>query len=214
MNRLYPELEPASEHYIEVETPHVVYAEECGAADGIPVVFLHGGPGAGCSAYHRRFFDPERYRIVLFDQRGAGRSTPKGETVANTTKGLIEDMERIRKRLGIEKWLLFGGSWGAALALVYAITHPQRVLGLILRGTFLANRAGLDWFLGEGGVNRIFPDAWEALVAAIPAAERGDLVQAYYRRIIVSDDRSERVLVAQAWSNWSDRIVTFSTAPR
>ena len=213
MKRLYPELEPTQIHCIEVGTPHVVHAEECGATDGIPVVFIHGGPGSGCSDYHRRFFDPERYRIILFDQRGSGRSTPKGEITANTTQDLVEDMERIRKRLNIEKWLLFGGSWGAALAFVYAMTHPQRVLGMILRGTFLASQASLDWFLGEGGVKRIFPDAWEAFIATIPPGERGDLVAACYRRIILSDDRSERVSVARAWSNWADRIVTFSLPP-
>jgi len=212
MRQLYPELDPLSVHHVAVGESHSLYVEECGTAQGIPVLFLHGGPGSGCKPYHRCFFDPERYRIILFDQRGAGRSTPHGALADNTTQDLIEDIERIRRYLGVEKWLLFGGSWGATLALVYALSFPHKVLGLILRGTFLADRASLEWFFGEGGVRRIFPDAWEAFVAHIPVHDRRDLLRSCYQKIVAADDRSTRLSVAKAWSSWGERIVTFGLA--
>ncbi len=208
MRALYPELEPYATHQLAVAPPHVIYVEECGQKDGIPVVFLHGGPGSSCKPSHRQFFDPARYRIILFDQRGCGRSTPRGELSGNTTQALIADMERIRDQLSIDKWVLFGGSWGATLALLYAETHPDRVHGLILRGTFLARDQDLDWFLNSGP-NRIFPDAWEAFVDLIPDAERSDLVQAYYRRL-VSDDSALQLTAAKAWSAWARRVVTYT----
>lgn len=208
MRALYPEIEPYATHGLAVDPPHVIYVEECGNREGIPVVFLHGGPGSSCKAYHRQFFDPARYRAILFDQRGCGRSNPRGEIAGNTTQALIADMERIRDQLGIEKWLLFGGSWGATLALLYAETHPDRVHGLILRGVFLARDQDLDWFL-KSGPNRIFPDAWEAFLDLIPDAERSDLVQAYYRRL-VSDDRALQLTAAKAWSAWATRVVTYT----
>ena len=210
MKTLYPEIEPLSVYRLTVEHPHDIYVEECGAKDGIPVVFLHGGPGAGCKPYHRQFFDPNRYRIVLFDQRGAGRSMPLGELSANDTQTLVEDVERIRARLKIDQWLVFGGSWGAALALLYAETHPDRVLGLILRGTFLATQWELDWVF-NGGVNHIFPDHWAEFAKLIPEHERDDMLGAYYRRIC-SSDAGTRLAAARAWSAWTDAVVTY-TAP-
>ena len=208
MNTLYPEIEPQAVYHLAVEHPHEIYVEECGAKDGIPVVFLHGGPGAGCKPYHRQFFDPGRYRIVLFDQRGAGRSTPLGELAANHTQSLIEDVERIRAHLGIEQWLVFGGSWGAALALLYAEMYPETVLGLILRGAFLATQREIDWFF-RSGVNRIFPDHWTEFTQLIPEDESDDLLGAYYRRIL-SDDERTRLAAAQAWSTWTDAVVTYT----
>ena len=172
------------------------------------MIFLHGGPGAGCKPYHRQFFDPDRYRIVLFDQRGAGRSTPLGELSANDTQALIEDVERIRDRLSINQWLVFGGSWGAALALLYAETYPERILGLILRGAFLATQREIDWFFC-GGVNRIFPDHWTEFTKLIPEDERDDMLNAYHRRIR-SDDERTRLAAAQAWSTWTDAVVTYT----
>jgi len=208
MNKLYPEIEPESAYRLAVEHSHELYVEECGAKDGLPVIFLHGGPGAGCKPYHRQFFNPDRYRIVLFDQRGAGRSTPLGELSANNTQALIEDVERIRDRLGIDQWLVFGGSWGAALALLYAEKYPERILGLILRGVFLATQWEIDWFF-NGGVNRIFPDHWAEFTQLIPEDERDDMLGAYHRRI-GSDDEQTRLAAARAWSTWTDAVVTYT----
>ncbi|MFN7147335.1 MAG: prolyl aminopeptidase [Myxococcota bacterium] len=182
---------------------HSVYFEESGNPDGIPVVFVHGGPGAGTEPTHRRFFDPKRYRIVLFDQRGSGRSTPHAELRENTTWDLVADMERIRAHLGIEKWAVFGGSWGSTLALAYAETHPERVLGLVLRGIFLLRDKEIDWFY-QGGAHMLFPDAWEDYLAPIPGEERGDLVAAYYKRL-TSEDPEVRLAAARAWSIWEAR---------
>ena len=206
MHILYHELQPYVVHSLEVEPPHVLYVEECGNPNGIPVLFVHGGPGAGCEDYHRRFFHPELYRIVLFDQRGCGRSSPHASLDSNTTQALVEDMERIREHLGIERWVLFGGSWGSTLSLVYAQTHPERVLGLVLRGIFLCRPQEIHWFYQEGA-SRLFPDLWEAFLAPIPEAERGNLLDAYYRRL-TGDNEVERMAAAKAWSLWEGRTAT------
>ena len=200
MQTLYPEIKPYARHELAVTEPHVLYVDESGYADGLPVVFIHGGPGAGCDALSRRFFDPNLYRIVTFDQRGCGRSTPHASLENNTTQALIEDIERIREHLNIEKWVLFGGSWGSTLALAYAQAHPQRVAELVLRGIFMLRRWELEWFYQEGA-NRLFPDAWEHYVAAIPPVERHDLISAFHRRL-TSDDEATRLAAARAWSVW------------
>ncbi len=208
MATLYPPIEPYAQHRIAVAPPHVLYVEECGNPRGLPIVFLHGGPGAGCEPYHRQFFDPGRYRIVLFDQRGAGRSTPHAELVGNTTKDLVDDIEAIRTRLGIDRWLVFGGSWGSTLALVYAETHRERLLGLILRGIFLCRSAEIRWFYQEGA-DWVYPDYWEDFVAPIPETERDDMVGAYYRRLTGADE-NERRRCAHAWSLWEGRTANLS----
>lgn len=200
MQSLYPELEPFDHGTLAVSDPHVLYYEQCGNPDGKPVVLLHGGPGAGCSPKMRRFHDPARYRIVLFDQRGSGRSTPHAELEGNTTWDLVEDIEALRRHLGISRWQVFGGSWGSTLALAYAQTHPERVTELVLRGIFMLRRWELEWFY-QGGCHRLFPDAWEHYLAAIPAVERGDLISAYHRRL-TSRDAQVRLDAARAWSVW------------
>ena len=197
MRELFPPLEPFATRRLPAQAPHEIYVEECGNPDGLPVVFVHGGPGGGCTTDNRRFFDPARYRIVLFDQRGCGRSRPHAELTHNTTQALVEDMERIRETLGIERWLVFGGSWGSTLALVYAETHPQRVLALILRGIFLVTAAELSWFY-QDGIQHLFPDYFEEFVVPIPVAERSDLIHAYYRRL-TSDDSATRQRAAEVW---------------
>jgi proline iminopeptidase len=186
-----------------VQVPHEIYVEECGNPAGLPVVFVHGGPGGGCTTDNRRFFDPARYRIVLFDQRGCGRSQPHAELTHNTTQALVADMEQIRETLDIERWLVFGGSWGSTLALVYAETHPQRVLALILRGIFLVTPAELHWFY-QDGIQHLFPDYFEEFVAPIPSAERSDLMRAYYRRL-TGQDIGVRSSAAEAWSLFEAR---------
>lgn len=206
MHILYQELQPYVVHSIETDPPHLLHVEECGNPAGLPVLFVHGGPGAGCEDYHRRFFDPARYRIILFDQRGCGRSTPHASLEDNTTQALVADMERIREQLGIQRWVLFGGSWGATLSLVYAETHPERVLGLILRGIFLCRPQDIHWFYQEGA-SRLFPDLWESYLAPISATERDDMVAAYYRRL-TSDNEVERMAAAKAWSLWEGRTAT------
>lgn len=206
MLKLYPEISPYRSFRLPVEPPHELHVEECGNPHGLPVLFLHGGPGAGCENYHRRFFDPEVYRIILFDQRGAGRSTPHAALERNTTPSLVSDIERLRQHLGIARWVVFGGSWGSTLALVYAETHPANVLGLILRGIFLCRPWEIRWFY-QDGANRLFPDHWEAFVAPIPSDERGDLLQAHYRRL-TGDDEVARMRSAEAWSVWEGRAAT------
>ncbi len=206
MYKLYPEIKPYATHRLAVDKPHQLHIEECGNPDGLPVAFVHGGPGAGCEPYHRRFFDPNVYRIILFDQRGCGRSTPHAELTDNTTQALVADMEVIRQHLKIDKWVVFGGSWGSTLGLVYAQTHPQAVLGLILRGIFLCGRREIHWFY-QDGASRIFPDYWEDFLRPIPEAERGDLVRAYYKRL-VGDDEVARMAAAKAWSLWEGRAAT------
>ncbi len=206
MEKLYPAIKPYMSHSIAVQEPHVLHVEESGNPDGVPVLFVHGGPGAGCEPYHRRFFDPEKYRIILFDQRGAGRSTPHASLEDNTTQALMADMEVLRAHLGIEQWVLFGGSWGSTLSLVYAETHPERVLGLILRGIFLCREDEIRWFY-QHGAHRIFPDYWEEYVRLIPEAERHDMLQAYHKRLIGNDEIA-RMSAAKAWSIWEGRTAT------
>jgi len=204
--QLFPPITPYATRPLRVDATHELYVEECGNPEGLPVCFLHGGPGAGCEEMHRRFFDPNVYRIVLFDQRGAGRSTPHACLVDNTTAHLVADMEQIRGALGIERWLLFGGSWGSTLALAYAERHPERVLALILRGIFLCRPWEIHWFYQEGA-NRIFPDHWQEFIAPIPEAERHDLLRAHYRRL-TGDDEVARMHSAKAWSLWEGRTAT------
>ena len=200
MRELYPEIEPYDSGMLEVDARHRLYYEQCGNPQGKPVVLLHGGPGAGCSAKMRRFHDPAHYRIVLFDQRGAGRSTPHADLVDNSTWDLVADIERLREKLGIERWQVFGGSWGSTLALAYAEAHPRRVTELVLRGIFMLRRWELEWFYQEGA-SRLFPDAWEQYLEPIPEVERGDLISAYHRRL-TSPDEATRLSAARAWSVW------------
>ncbi|WAS92272.1 prolyl aminopeptidase [Nannocystis punicea] len=197
---LYPEIEPYNAGFLQVSGLHRVYFEESGNPDGKPAVFLHGGPGGGTVPDQRRFFDPERYRIVLFDQRGCGKSTPHAELQDNTTWDLVADIERVREHLNVQRWLVFGGSWGSTLALAYAQKHPRRVTELVLRGIFLLRRSELRWFY-QDGASALFPDAWERFLAPIPAAERGDLMKAYHRRL-TSEDAAVRLEAARAWSVW------------
>jgi proline iminopeptidase len=206
MAELYPNIRPYVTHTFAVDGGHRLHVEECGSDEGIPVLFLHGGPGAGCEPYHRCFFDPNRYHIVLFDQRGCGRSSPHAELANNTTDQLIKDMELIRERLGIERWLLFGGSWGSTLALAYAQRHPERVTGLVLRGIFLCRREEIQWFYQEGA-SRIFPDYWQDFIAPIPEEERHDLLSAYHARLTGSDEVA-RMAAAKAWSIWEGRTAS------
>jgi proline iminopeptidase len=208
---LYPQLEPYASGMLQVSPVHNVYFEQCGNPDGKPVVFLHGGPGAGCNAKCRRFFNPARYRIVLFDQRGCGRSTPHAELAANTTWDLVADIERLREHLGIERWQVFGGSWGSTLALAYAQTHPQHASELVLRGIFLLRRWEMEWFY-QCGCDAIFPDAWESFLAPIPPVERADLISAYYRRL-TSPDIAIRLTAAKAWSIWEGSTIFLHQDP-
>lgn len=206
MRTLFPEIKPNTTSYLDVGDGHQLYVEECGRADGIPVVFVHGGPGAGCDATSRRFFDPELYRIILFDQRGAGRSRPHACLDNNTTWDLVDDIERVREHMGVERWVLFGGSWGSTLSLAYAEAHPARVLAMVLRGIFLCRRHEIRWFYQEGA-SRIFPDYWQDYLGQIPESERQDLVAAYHRRLI-GDDEIARMSAAKAWSVWEGRCST------
>ena len=200
MRTLYPESAPYETGTLQVDDRHALYWEQCGNPQGKPVVMLHGGPGAGCNDKMRRFHDPAKYRIVLFDQRGAGRSTPHADLVDNTTWDLVADIEKLRELLGIERWQVSGRSWGSTLALAYAETHPQRVTELVLRGIFMLRRWELEWFYQEGA-SRIFPDAWEHYLAAIPPVERHDLISAFHRRL-TSTDEATRLAAAKAWSIW------------
>lgn len=206
MHSLYPEIKPYARHQLAVDHPHELYVDESGIPDGLPVLFVHGGPGAGCDEASRRWFDPTVYRIVTFDQRGCGRSTPHASLDRNTTWDLVADMERIREHLGIDKWVLFGGSWGSTLSLAYAQTHPERVHALILRGIFLCRPQEIQWFYQEGA-SRLFPDYWEDYLAPIPAEERHDLVDAFYRRLAGADQIAQ-MHAAKAWSIWEGRTAT------
>jgi proline iminopeptidase len=206
MRTLYPPLEPYESGWIEVGDGHAVYWELSGNPQGKPAVFLHGGPGGGCSSIHRQFFDPDRYRLLLFDQRGCGRSRPYACLDANTTWHLVADIERLRTLHGIERWLVFGGSWGSALALAYAQTHPERVSELVLRGIFTLRRAELLWYYQEGA-SWLFPDKWERFLAPIPPEEREDLMGAYRRRL-VDRDPAVQVEAARAWSLWEGETIT------
>jgi proline iminopeptidase len=209
---LYPPIEPYRSGRLDVGDGHSLSWELCGNPDGKPAVFLHGGPGAGCSPDHRRLFDPARYNVLLFDQRGCGRSTPHASLVANTTWHLVADIERLRELTGVESWLIFGGSWGSTLALAYGEAHPERATGLILRGIFTFLPYEVDWLYRPGGASQIFPDKWEAFVAPIPENERGDLVAAYARRLDDPDD-AVRVQAAKAWSRWEAEVVTLLPNP-
>jgi proline iminopeptidase len=194
---LYPEIEPYESGMLPLDSLHTMYWECSGNPAGIPVVFLHGGPGAGSSPKHRRFFDPEGFRIIVYDQRGAGRSLPLGELRDNTTPHLIADLERLRQHLGVNEWLVFGGSWGSTLAIAYAETYPQRCLGLVLRGIFLCRRSEIEWFLY--GLRQLFPDAWGSFAGYLPEEERGDLLGNYYRRL-VDPDPAVHMPAAKSWS--------------
>ena len=206
MYTLFPEIKPFQTHRLAVDPPHELYVEESGNPDGIPVLFVHGGPGSGCQPRNRCFFDPELYRIVLFDQRGAGRSTPHAELSGNDTDALVRDMESIRTLLGIARWVLFGGSWGSTLSLAYAETHPEHVLAMILRGIFLCRRQDLLWFY-QDGASRVFPDHWRDYVEHIPEQERGDFMAAYYRRLTGANEIA-RMSAAKAWSMWEAQCAT------
>ena len=210
MHELFPELDPHCSGMLTLDALHAMYWEECGNPLGIPVVFLHGGPGAGSTAAHRRFFDPEAYRIVVLDQRGAGRSTPLGELRDNTTPLLIADLERLREHLKIERWLVFGGSWGSTLALAYAEAHPERCLGLVLRGIFLCRKSEIDWFLY--GLRSIFPEAWRKLADMLSPEEQGDLLSNYHRRL-VNPDPAVHMPAARAWSVYEGSCSTLMPSP-
>ena len=200
LRSLYPEIEPFDSGFLPVSSLHTLYYEQCGNPNGKPVVFLHGGPGGGTNAKCRRFFDPAVYRIVLFDQRGCGKSTPHAELTDNTTWDLVADIERVREHLNIDRWQVFGGSWGSTLALAYAQTHPDKVSELVLRGIFMLRRWELEWFY-QKGCDALYPDAWETYLNAIPEVERGDLMSAYHRRLTSSDAKT-RTDAARAWSVW------------
>lgn len=207
MLTLYPAIKPYATHQLAVDSVHELYVEECGSPDGIPVLFVHGGPGAGCSDKSRCYFDPEKYRIILFDQRGCGRSKPHGLLDNNTSQALVEDMEKIRAHLQVDRWMLFGGSWGSTLSLLYAQAHPKRVMALILRGVFLARQKDLDWLYKPDGAARVYPDYWQHFEEIIPAAERGDMLKAYYDRL-TGDNELARMNAAKHWSLWEGRIST------
>ena len=207
---LYPPIEPHSSGILPLDQRHRMYWEECGNPNGVPVVFLHGGPGAGATATHRRFFDPAHYRIVIFDQRGAGRSTPHGELGDNTTAHIVADIERLRVARGIDRWLVFGGSWGSTLALAYGEMHPERVRALILRGIFLGTRKEIDWFLY--GIKTVFPEAWRAFAEFLPEGERSDLLAGYYRRL-TDPDPAIHMPAAHAWSIYEGVCSTLLPSP-
>lgn len=207
---LYPPVDPFDQRVMDVGDGHRIYVEQCGRPDGVPVFVFHGGPGGGCSPAMRRYFDPAVYRVILFDQRGCGRSRPHASVEANTTWHLVADIEAIRAALGIERFIAFGGSWGATLALVYAITHPERVRHLVLRGVFLSTRAELDWFYG-GGAGAFYPDLWARFVAAVSEEERDDLIAAYHRRLF-SGNLLEETKAARVWAAWENALASVQSA--
>ena len=205
---LYPAIEPYQSGMLDVGEGHKLHWELCGNPDGKPVVFLHGGPGGGSSPDHRRQFNPDKYKVLVFDQRGCGKSTPYASLEANTTWHLVDDIERLRTEVAkVDKWMVFGGSWGSTLAISYAQTHPERVTELVLRGIFLFDQYEVDWLYEEGGASAVYPDKWDEFIAPIPEAERGDLVEAYRRRL-TSDDPEEQLRAAKAWSAWEASTVT------
>ena len=208
---LYPEIQPYDSGMLDVGDGHSLYWERCGTPGAKPAVFLHGGPGAGISDNHRRQFDPARYDVLLFDQRGAGRSTPHADLTANTTWHLVEDIERLREKCGITTWMVFGGSWGSTLSLAYAQTYPERVTELVLRGIFLFGQSELDW-LYRYGASELYPEGWEEFLAPVPQEERGDLVAAY-RRLLTDDDPAVQLRAAKAWSKWEGLTVTLLPDP-
>ena len=212
MLTLFPEIKPYAVHKLAVQDPHVIHIEESGNKNGLPVLFLHGGPGGGCDANSARFFDPTLYRIITFDQRGCGQSTPYASLENNTTWDLVADIELIREKLAVDKWVVFGGSWGSTLALAYAQTHPEQVFGLILRGIFLCRASDIEWFYQQGA-SYLFPDYWEDYVAPISEAERDDLVHAFYKRL-TGNDKDIQLEVAKAWSGWEGRTSTLLPNPK
>jgi proline iminopeptidase len=212
MRTLYAPIEPYQEGTLAVSPIHTLHYEVSGNPRGTPVVFLHGGPGGGTVPDHRRFFDPDAYRIVVFDQRGAGRSVPHAALEENTTWDLVADVERLRTHLGVDRWVVFGGSWGSTLALAYAETHPERVRALVLRGIFLCRPKEIAWFYQEGA-SAIFPDRFEEYLEPIPEAERGDLVPAYYRRLTAGDE-AVRLIAARAWSAWEGSTLRLLPDPK
>ena len=210
---LYPPIEAYNTGRLQVSPVHELYFEESGNPSGKPVVFLHGGPGGGSDPKQRRFFNPRKYRIVNFDQRGCGRSTPYASLEANTTWDLVADIEKLRTEVAnVEKWQVFGGSWGSTLALAYAETHPERVTELVLRGIFLFDQYEIDWMYTEGGASQVYPDKFDEFLAPIPEGERGDLVEAYRKRL-TGDDKEEQLAAAKAWSKWEGDIVTLLPSP-
>ena len=211
MRTLYPAIEPYVRHTLDVEQPHRIYIEECGNPGGIPALFVHGGPGGGCEPFQRQFFNSDLYRIILFDQRGCGRSQPHAELEGNATPALLSDIEIIRKHLQVERWLVFGGSWGSTLALLYAETFPERVLGLVLRGIFLCREQDIAWFY-QDGASRLFPDYWQDFVAQVQLENRDDLVKAYYA-LLTGEDEVRRMAAARAWSMWEGRTSTLHSKP-
>ncbi len=206
---LYPPIDPFDQRMVDMGDGHRIYVEQCGNPDGIPVVILHGGPGGGCSPAMRRYFDPQAYRVILFDQRGCGRSRPTASVEDNTTWHLVADIERLRTLFDIEDWIVFGGSWGATLALAYAQTHPDRVNRLVLRGVFLATQAELDWFYG-GGAGKFWPEQWAKFTALLSDAEQKDTIKAYNKRLF-SGDRATEILYARAWSHWENALASIHT---
>lgn len=207
---LYPPVDPFDRRMLAVGQGHEIYVEQCGNPDGIPVVVLHGGPGGGCSPSMRRYFDPTKYRVILFDQRGCGRSRPHASVTDNTTWHLVADIELIREALGVVQWVVFGGSWGATLSLVYAQTHPAAVRNLVLRGVFLMTQAELDWFYG-GGAGKFWPEVWEKFVALVPEDERDDYIAAYHRRLF-SDDMTVQTRYARAWAGWENALASIQSS--
>ncbi len=207
---LYPEIEPFQTGWLTVDDLHTLYWEQSGNPDGVPAVFLHGGPGSGATPAHRRFFDSEHYRVVVFDQRGAGRSTPLGELKDNTTEHLVSDVEALRRHLGIERWLIFGGSWGSSLALAYAQAFPERCIALVLRGVFLCRQHEVDWFLN--GMRRIFPEAWRRFAEYLPEHEQDDLLAGYYRRL-TDPDPTVHMPAARMWSQYEGACSTLRPNP-
>ena len=206
---LFPAIKPFRSHHLKVDDLHELYVEECGTHGKIPVLFLHGGPGGGCVPLHRQYFDPERYHIILFDQRGCGKSTPHASLKNNTTWDLVADIEIIREQLNIDEWVIFGGSWGSTLALAYAQKHPSKVLRLVLRGIFLCRQQDIDWFYQQGA-SRLFPEAWEHYLKPIPSDEQHQMIKAYYKRL-TSKDELVRMAAAKAWSVWEGSTATFKT---
>lgn len=206
MQTFYPPIKPHNQFHLPVSDGHQLYVEECGNAGGIPVLFVHGGPGGGFGNNDRCFFDPELYRIILFDQRGSGRSLPHADLEANTTQHLIADMEALREHLEIDQWMLFGGSWGSTLSLLYAQAHPEKVLAMVLRGIFLGRDKDYDW-LFQGGASHVYPDYWEDFAGIIPAEERSDMVKAYYKRLVGTDELA-KMSAAKHWTLWEARCST------
>ena len=210
---LYPEIQPYQTGMLDVGDGHSLYWELSGNPDGKPVIFLHGGPGGGSSPEHRRQFNPEKYKILVFDQRGCGKSTPYAVLDHNTTWDLVEDIEKLRTEVAeVDKWQVFGGSWGSTLAITYAETYPERVTELVLRGIFLFDQCEIDWMYKPGGASQVYPDKFEEFIGFIPEAERGDLVEAYRKRL-TSSDKDEQLRAAQAWSKWEGDIVTLLPSP-